>query len=316
MKKAKRRSRESEVVSQAKRLAFGRPGVTGVDFGVLYRNGKRRGKALGIRFHVEDKRSLNELAPGDILPTELGSLPCDVVKASYQPHSAHPTDVVDPMQPGVSVGNLLRQSTGSLGAIVTDLKTGGPCLLSNWHVLCGSTAAAVGDAIIQPGPRHLNILQPRPVARLLRWTDLAHGIDAAIAALDPAIAVDKIPLGLATVIAGIEEPKVGMRVVKSGTITGVTHAVVDGINGSYTMNYAPFGDTKRAMDAIHLVVDSAAAQEEISLGGDSGAIWVNAQTGAAVALHLGGEDGLGPLAEYALAHPISRVADLLQISLP
>ena len=307
------RDRQREALSQAKRLAMNIPGIQGVDYGILYADGRRRSKQYGIRFHVRRKVSLNELPSAHLLPDKINGLPCDVIEAAYEPH-ASPVEAFDPIQPGISIGNVVRQSTGSLGAFVRDIATGQPCLLSNWHVLCGSTQAVGGEQISQPGPRHLGSHPPRFVASLLRWSDLSHGIDAALAVLDQGVAFQTLPFQLAASATDVGEPTVGMRVVKSAVVTGVTHGIVDGVEGSFPMNYAAYGDTNRWMDGIRLVVDPNAPSDEISLGGDSGAIWIDAATNRAIGLHFAGEDGLGPLAEYALAHPLPRVLNSLNVS--
>ena len=107
-----------------------------------------------------------------------------------------------------------------------------------------------------------------------------------------------------------------MKLVKYGVTSGLTHAIVDGVDGGYQVDYSYYGDTKRWMDGIHLVRDGDHSEKEISLAGDSGAVWINEDSGKAVALHFAGEDGLGPTAEYALAHPLGRVLDLLEAELP
>src|SRR5262245_35174469 len=168
------------------------PGIQGIDFGFLYANGRRRSRYNGIRFHVRRKLPLNELPASVLLPEKINSVPCDVIEAAYEPH-ASAVEAIDPIQPGVSVGNVARQSTGSLGALVRDLSSGSLCVLSNWHVLCGSVQAISGEPISQPGPRHLGNRPPRVVARLLRWSDLSHGIDAAVGLVDPQIGFDLSP---------------------------------------------------------------------------------------------------------------------------
>jgi len=307
--------KQRQALNQAKRIAVHVPQIQGVDFGVLYSNGRARSKRHGIRFHVRKKLPLNELSAANLFPGKLGGVPCDVIEASYEPHLS-PIEVVNPIQPGVSIGNVARQSTGTLGAFVRDVSSGRSCLLSNWHVLSGSTQAVEGESISQPGPRHLGNHPPHPVAKLLRWSDLSHGIDAAIAVLDPALALDRLPFGFTLPAVGTANPEVGMRVVKSGVVTGVTHGLVDGIEGSYPMDYTGFGDTRRWMDGVRLIVDPGAKDDEISLAGDSGAVWIDVATNLAVGLHFAGEDGLGPLAEYALAHPLPRVLSSLQVAWP
>jgi hypothetical protein len=104
-----------------------------------------------------------------------------------------------------------------------------------------------------------------------------------------------------------------MRVIKSGAISGETHGLIDGVEGGYPIDYALYGDARRWMDGFRIVSDPAAPSSEISLGGDSGAVWLDLTTGAAVGLHFAGEDGLGPQAEYALAHPMAAVCERLRI---
>jgi hypothetical protein len=300
-------------LSRAKRLAASRLDILGVDFGVMYGDGRPRSKRHGIRFHVRRKLPLNELSAASLLPSDMERYPCDVIEASYQPHVSA-TEAVNPLQPGVSIGNVAHQSTGSLGAFVRDAGSGRTCVLSNWHVLCGSTHTVPGEPITQPGPRHLGTLPPRSIAQLLRFSDLSHGVDAAVAVLDATFALDPLPLGLTARATEAAEPAVGMHVVKSSAITGVTHAIVDGIDGAFSIDYSAFGDTRRWMDAVRLIADPAAAKEEISLAGDSGAVWLDVATNRAVGLHFAGEDGLGPLAEYALAHSLPRVLSALQVA--
>ena len=307
--------KQRQALNRAKRIAVHVPDIQGVDFGVLYRNDRVRSKRHGIRFHIRKKLPLNELSAANLLPEKIDGIPCDVIEAAYEPH-ASPTEAADPIRPGVSIGNVARQSTGTLGAVVRDTDSGRSCALSNWHVLSGSTQAAEGDSISQPGPRHLGNRPPRPVAQLLRWTDLSHGIDAALAVLDPALALDRLPFGFTLAALGTAEPEVGMRVIKSGVVTGVTHGLIDGIEGSFPMDYAAFGDTRRWMDGVRLIVDPASPAGEISLAGDSGSVWIDVATNLAVGLHFAGEDGLGPLAEYALAHPLPRVLSLLRAEWP
>jgi hypothetical protein len=62
---------------------------------------------------------LNQLPPNDILPATINEIRSDVLELKYSLH-ASPREVCDPMQPGVSVGNLHRNTTGTMGLQVTD----------------------------------------------------------------------------------------------------------------------------------------------------------------------------------------------------
>lgn len=287
-------------------------GVRGVDYGVLYTDG-RATRHFGLRFHVERKQDIGALAPDQRLPRELLGFRCDVVQAKYVPHADLAARLMprNPVPPGVSIGNVAHTTGGTLGGFVRDRVAGSTMLISNWHVLCGSKSAVVGENISQPGPRHLGTNPPNVIATLERWSDLDHGYDAAVALLRPSVRPD-----FTDAVNATAEPVVGMRVVKRGATSGLTHGRIDGIDGSYLADYSLQGDRSRWMDGFRIVPDPDHAEEdEISLGGDSGSIWTEATGGAAVGLHFAGEDGLGPTAEYALAHRVSRVLDLLRVEL-
>lgn len=308
------RKKWESALSQAKRLAANIPGIRGVDFGWGYKDGARK-RRLCIRFHVENKVPEADIAAHQLLPKEVSGIPTDVVVARYQLH-ATPREKIDPLQPGVSVGNLDRGSSGTLGAIVTERATQRRGLVSNWHVFCGGRYATVGDTICQPSPFDAGSQIARRVGTLERWIDLSVGHDAALALIDPGAAFKQDVFGLAIVIVGTQTPALGMRLAKCGCGSGVTSAIIDGIGGSYPVDYSGFGDERRWMDGFRLVRENGSAPDEISLQGDSGALWINPLTKKAVGLHFGGEDGFGPLAEYALAHPIERVLELLGARLP
>lgn len=306
-------ARFTQPLSHAKRLARRYSGVTGVDFGYIYKAGKRT-QNTGIRFHVAQKRPLDKLDPSERLPDSLQDFECDVMEGIYELHSAGTPAPLTPLVPGASIGNLPRRSTGSLGLIVLDQQTGSRCLLSNWHVLAAAQDSAAGEEIIHPGSANLGISDPaNKVATLLRWTSLSQGYDAAVARLTGNSTALNFDSNSGKTIFGMAEPRLGMKLVKTGLSSGFTHAVVDGMDGSYPIDYSAFGDTTRWMDGIHLVPDPGAHDDEITLDGDSGAIWYELASGHAVALNFAGEDGIGPLAEYALAQPIPKILSLLNI---
>lgn len=311
-KKPEERERGLEALRHARRAVLAFEGVRGVDYGVA----RKEGEALeerAVRFHVAVKRSTRELKASQVLPKRIRGVRCDVLQAKYAPHTQSPRSPVDPLVAGVSVGTLPHRQTGTLGAFVRAIDTGDVCALSNWHVFAGSSSAAAGDAIVQPGLRDAGLTDPRKIGELMRWTDLSHGIDAAIAKL----VVDhrSETFGQTLRIKSIAFADVGMLIEKAGAVSGLTHAVVDGVEGSYQINYEGYGDGERWMDGIHLVADPSSPDAEISLGGDSGSLWIERSTGAAIGLHFAGEDHLGPTASYALAHPIARVLAALHVAL-
>jgi hypothetical protein len=296
----------------AKRLVRRHPSVIGVDWGYVYENGVRTNE-IGIRYHVPRKLPLRALPAEQRLPKKLDGLRVDVLEGGYMPHRADPFAPAAVLQPGLSIGNVDRQSDGTLGLFVKDRRDGAVCILSNWHVLCGNAAARVGDAISQPGPLFLGPNPARQIGALRRWISPERQYDAAIASLLPGFQTSDALLEGNARITGMAEPRLGMRVVKCGAASIFTHAVVDAVHGSYQVPYTEFGDTARWMLGIRLVPDAAYQDRHVSLPGDSGSSWIDAATGNAVALNFAGEDDAGPLNEYALAHPISEVCGLLEI---
>lgn len=287
-------------------------GVTGVDYGYITRNGKTL-KSSAIRFHVATKQLEEEINPSQIFPRTLFGLPVDVVQASYSIQGS-PQVESNPIQPGLSIGNATRGTTGTLGLIVRDLHSGQPAILSNWHVLYGSMRANPNDEIIQPGVLHVGNRPPRIVGCPIRTLPLSHGIDAAIALINSEIDIDDDIFGMPLVIKGIGDIVQGDTIAKYGAMTRITHGIVDGVEGPFQVDYSFTGDGMRSMDGIRISLDTSFGEPVISREGDSGAVWFDSE-GRAVALHFCGELGTGPTGRYSLAHPIGQVFNLLEIGL-
>lgn len=307
--------REQGALDVAKRMVRRHPGVIGVDYGYVYKDGVRTGE-IGIRYHVPSKRPLRAIPSEHRLPKKIEGIQTDVIEGGFKPHRADPFAPAATLQPGLSVGNVPRRSDGTLGLFVRDRKDGMPCLLSNWHVLCGGLEARPDDEISQPGPMFLGPNPAREVARLRRWISPERQFDAAIAALTGGIQIDSTLLDAQIRIGGMVAPRVGMAVAKAGAATGLTHALIDGINGHYQVPYTAFGVAPMWMSAVHLVPHPDFNEQEISIAGDSGSVWVEIESGRAAALNFAGEDDVGPLNEYALAHAFPQLGELLEFDMP
>ena len=299
-------------LAAAKRSVRQHPGVVGVDYGYIYTAGIRTGE-VGIRYHVSRKRPARLVPPGERLPRHVDKLRTDVVEAGFRPHRMDPFAPAAILRPGLSIGNVLRRSDGTLGLFVSDRDDSARCLLSNWHVLCGGRDARAGDPISQPGPLYLGPNHPREIAQLRRWIAPAKQYDVAIAAVSPSCPVDAMLFDSEIAITGLADPELGMTVVKAGTATGVTHALVDAVGGIYKVPYDDFGDRNRWMHGIRLVPHPDYHGRDVSLPGDSGSAWVDVKTGRGVGLNFAGEDDEGPLNEYALAHSLPEVCRALRV---
>jgi hypothetical protein len=262
------------------------------------------------------KRRLNELPRNQRLPDSIEGVPVDVLAVGYMLHGGNPRTAQEVLQPGISIGNLKLKTTGTLGVLVTDLTTQELYILSNWHVLCGGPEAAVGDQISQPGPMDLGSNPAHEVARLERWLRLSEQFDAAIARVIAGVQTNLELFATAVRPTGTSSPIPGMRMFKSGAVSGVTHAIVDGIGGSYRLDYTGYGDSPEWMEGFRLVPDPENPSNALSLEGDSGSLWVDTAAQRAVGLHFAGEDDISPLNDYALAHPIEDIFARLNVRLP
>lgn len=312
------------VLNQIRDEWLARPGVTAVGLGFKWRHGLMT-EEVAIRVHVVRKKAPTELSDLERFPKEVQGVPVDVVEATYSPQSfwlantpveagsspaAAPgrNERHNPVLLGVSVGNPIS-TAGTLGAKVIDLDSGQEMILSNWHVLAGSEQVVAGLSVWQPG-RVDGGQELDTIATLTRWELGPH--DAAVATLNGQRRVEVKTLE-GRLIEAATTPQLGMLVWKSGRSTGYTEGLIDAVKMTVPIEYPQAGQ-RTLQDVTHIVPRPGATSAEISRGGDSGAIWVDTESGKAVALHFGGEVGDEP--EYALAHDIAAVTTQLRVRFP
>jgi hypothetical protein len=300
-----------------------RPGVTAVDLGFKWSQGEMTPQ-IAVRVHVRRKKPLAELSADELFPREVNGVPVDVLEANYQPGNLTGTAQLaaaannraqrfDEIPLGVSVGGPLV-SAGSLGAIVADNQTGQEMILSNWHVLANSLNPQPGQVIWQPG-RVDGGGENDSFAELSRW--LLGPYDAAVARLTGERSV-KPETVEGRVFGPPRRPMLGMTVWKSSRTTGLTYGFIDGVQMQISLDYPSVGP-RQLQQAFRVIPhpDSGAhpgsGDLEVSAPGDSGAIWVEAESGQAVGLHFAGEVGDQP--EFALAHDLIPVLERLDVRL-
>jgi endonuclease G len=291
--------------------------VTSIDLAFPSRGGRRLAGKPAIRFHVARKLSGfaleravagHETAP---LPSFVGDFETDVVEGKYRAHwwwrpptSSPRLRRLDPLRGGVSVSREGQYGSGTLGGVVLDRATGDPMLLSNWHVFVADWSTRPGVAIYQPGRRDGGTFQDL-VARYARDA-MAVNLDAAVATTADSrrLSNEQFELGP---VRGATAPALGMRVVKSGRQTGITYGEVTGIDGAVKLRY---GFLDRVIRRV-VTIEPIAGAGEVSDGGDSGALWLDASSYACVALHFAGSD----FPERALGMEIRPVLDALGVEL-
>jgi len=318
---AQQMAHAEQVLNKVRKEWLKKPGVTAVDLGFKWQAGEMT-KKLAIRVHVAQKKPIADLTPEELFPKEVDGVEVDVIQAEYGiqtgPDSgstvqletaAHGrSDRFENIPIGVSIGSPLV-SAGTLGAKVIDNKNDEEMVLSNWHILAGGLGAAVGLSIWQPGGLDGGG-EADKFAELTRW--VLGPYDAAVARLTGQRPVqDQTFEGRR--FAGTAVPQLGMEVWKSGRTTGLTNGFIDGIKMSTSLPYGGAG-VRTMRDVFRIVPLPGAGNVEVSLGGDSGSVWVDAESGRAVGLHFAGETGNAP--EHALACEIIPVLETLDVRLP
>ncbi|MCC6491128.1 MAG: hypothetical protein IT364_26810 [Candidatus Hydrogenedentes bacterium] len=191
-----------------------------------------------------------------------------------------------PLRAGIRIFQGAMDKPGTIG-LFGKSADGRFWLVSCYHVLIrppgwNGAPPQDGEAIYQPEIKPANKIAAVDPSRANKT------LDCAAALLEPGI--DAVPeiLGLGS-IGSAALPAVGMRVTKSGSATGVTEGMIRRIQGD-TVRIEP--------------LQGFPADYELSQQGDSGALWIEQSTGAAVALHRRGETGQGEFAEATAIGPV------------
>jgi len=288
--------------------------ISSIGIGYKIQRGKRTDE-LSLQFTVNEKVELDVLeniASKPIPDTlEVGgiTIPTDVLERRYQLSYEIIEDIsdnnrktrVDPVFPGLSISHV-SGTAGTAGCIVYDKENQTPYMLSNWHVLQGDNGTLY-DNIVQPGPHDNNRVGLNRLGTLVR-SHLGHAGDAAICTIENRGFTEEI-YQLNTKVRRLSEPGLLDKVIKSGRTTGVTFGVVERIHVISRIYYGTnTGMQEIGCFEIGLDNNNIPANGEISMGGDSGSVWLIAQDNVATdimaGLHFAGEAADNPH-EHALA---------------
>ncbi|WP_091929594.1 DNA/RNA non-specific endonuclease [Blastococcus sp. DSM 46786] len=305
------------------------PNISSIGIGYKTIEGSRTSD-ISVQFTVAKKvagsdqlESMGTVAVPPVIVVDGVAVPTDVLERTYAPSFrlvAEPRTVgrkvrLDPVAPGASVGHP-SITAGTVGGVVYGRRDGTQYLLSNWHVLHGPDGA-IGDDVVQPGPHDDNRTSDNRLGRLVR-SHLGIAGDCAIATVEGR-RVDATPLGLSVVPDELGDPELGDAVVKSGRTTGVTRGIVRRVDTIVQLDYGgTVGLRNIGCFEIGADPEHPADSDEISRGGDSGALWLFTEagqpSGVVAGLHFGGESGTDP-DEHALACLPSSVFEKLEIAL-
>ncbi len=308
-----------------------RPGVTGVDIGYKYAEGKKTDK-LAIRVYVEKKKVV---PANERIPKEIQGVETDVIQRKFVLHPRlvrvadlelkADTSNYDPLQGGISIGpcrSVYLDATeaachgapgpgwyvfvGTLGAFVRDNTSGAEMMLSNFHVMCVDDGWSVGDIMAQPS-RVDGGNCPADVVGALQRASLGGQVDCAVAShTTRGYHCSIVDIGTVT---GTASATAGMAVRKRGRTTGLTYGTVDTIDLTVTIDYCNGLGSVTLTNQIGICVDPAQSAK-FGDSGDSGSVVVN-DTLQMVGLYFAGStDG-----SWGVANPIQAVLTALDVSI-
>lgn len=294
------------------------PNVTGFGIGVLQRPGPR---TYGIIVAVKDKTALTGA------PAELDGVPVEFVEQVFDRLEPVPppaegltkaldsrSDVINPMIGGISVGpkTILIGGAGTLGLVVTETGGNNLLLLSNEHVMCGSSPLA-GDPVYQPAK--VESIRNYKAGELVRWhvgnvthAGKEYGIDAAVASPDPARAapvprrIYKTSTTDYITVLGSATAKLGDQVEKSGITTNLTAGDV------VALDFDARNDS--GIDLKRQILCEAKHDANFAEAGDSGSVVISG--GYVVGLLWGATTRVGKKAKVGVVSPIGAVMQHMQ----
>lgn len=289
------------------------------DIGVGFRVINRKiTDELGIILQIDNTLVKGSLSSKTPLPDQIEGIPVDqvealeqeILKSDYDELHPHIRDISNfrnqffpQLLGGIRIKNhRINGEGGTLGAIVYDRKTNEPFGLTSRHVLLPYQSFKFWKKARVIQPNHQINARSEIGNVVVNYRTKPDCIRFKIATQRP-IAKRGSLLGFENQIQSIEpEILCGTKVMKSGARTGVTYGIIvcESICKKHFTIYP---------DDDYDLIDG-----ELSLPGDSGAIWViNDGTMRAIGLHCLGNRSKIYDAEMAVALNISMVADYLNI---
>jgi hypothetical protein len=260
----------------------------------------------------------------------------------------------DILQGGMEISAATLASSGTLGAIVYSTEGSKPMILTNKHVVAGDEQQAresiqLLKLKVQCGVRpawwkdeygamldeKFPVFQPAYRGGTNRESRLVGFVKAMSTNSDAAVCplADGVPSNSYIMaspdfpISGIGKARRGMLVMKSGKETSVTWGVVTAVNGEDIIIQHPFHDLlpisgagvvtggREALETdANLLLRRPLVQGAISAAGDSGAVWVNADTKEAVGLLYSGQSPFTHGTNYSVAKDMESVATKLKFT--
>lgn len=286
-----REIREAEAkLAEARQLLMALPGVISVDVGIKERGGQATGEVV-FQILVDQKKSLPDLPAEQRIPPRISGILTDVI-----PHEmAQPENVL------IGGSNINGSGgSGTLGAIGfataanTNVAPDTPLILTNKHV-----ADTTGTLVGEETTCDCKCCTCCDFGKVVD-SQITASVDAAIATLNNGVRFSQEVM-LIGAVRGTAAAAVNDFVVKHGRTTKFTRGQVTSITFP-----VPRTDNNNFTNQIR--VAPVAPFTDMSDGGDSGSVYVNANTNQIIGLHHAGK---GPA---AMGNQIAPVLSLMNIS--
>ena len=290
-----RELREAEAkLPEARRLLMPLPGIISVNVGIKETGGQATGEVV-FQVLVDKKKSLNDLPAEQRIPPRIAGILTDVI-----PHGIAQRENI------VMGGSNINGSGGSgtLGAIGfataanTHVAANTPLILTNKHV-----AKTVGTLVGEETTCDCKCCTCCDFGKVVD-AQITASVDAAIATMNNGVRFSQ-EIMLIGAVRGTAAAALNDFVVKHGRTTKFTRGQVTSITFPVSRN-----DNNNFTNQIR--VAPVAPFTDMSNGGDSGSVYLNANTNQIIGLHHAG-DAPGPA---AFGNQIGPVLSLMNISFP
>ena len=305
-------SPEEAMAATAESGLNGLGNIVGVGIGEKEVDGYPTGQ-VAVKVFVKEKLSASDIASEAMVPESLGGIPTDVdAVGEIRAHMF--TAKRRPAPGGVSIGNCNMVMAGTLGCLVS--KGSQLFILSNNHVMALVNTSPLGALICQPGRLDGGVCPGDAIGRLSAFVPInfAAGacnlVDAAIAQTSPNLVDRRIlrpggilqPLG-----APIVAPVLNMLVHKSGRTTQYRRGLIDALNVTLNVSYAPLGGVARFCRQFRVKGVPAPFSDR----GDSGSLVTRVDGNNPVGLLFSGNAS----ANQTFCNPIGTVLSTLGVNI-
>jgi hypothetical protein len=285
--------------------------VVGVGIGEKYVDDKPTGQ-IAVKVFVKEKLNPHEVSAEALVPPVVGGVTTDI-DAIGDVTAQMFTARLRPAPGGVSIGNCTRVMAGTLGCLVrrgTQL-----FILSNNHVMALVNTSPLGVGIPQPGRLDGGVCNNDVIARLTQFIpiDFTAGqcnfVDAAIAQTSRTLVDRRLlrPGGVRQPIAPPPlNPVLNQLVQKSGRTTQYTRGIIDAVNVTVNVSYAPLGGVARFCRQFRV---RGIPGGDFSRPGDSGALVTTFPQNRPVGLLFAGGTGV------TFCNPIIPVLNALGVAI-